>query len=255
MCRIMRASNSLLGPHPLLTRVGWVWVVSAEVRPQGGRRRSGVAAPPADQIAAASSQWADWLLGAPHISSDRFIQVAVREGRQVIEWMRWLGESFHPLSWVYGLGFGELTAEKLSSGEVELGGEAVEGARRSLWSARQSRRHAQVRGVGETEAQVLASLLELMGELREGWTARQAETVRLARASTGRAVAESLGVSPSVVSESLSAASFRALRRAENAAGNLFACYGGQTQSLEGEILRFPAATAWASVTDKAVHA
>jgi hypothetical protein len=243
------------GTHSLATRVGYVWVLSAEARPRGARRGSGASELPAEEIAAAGSEWADSLVGAPHINSDRSLHIAVRHGRHVVDWVRWLSESFHSLGWTFGLGFGELTAEKLASGEVELRGEAVERARRSLWKARQGRRHSQIEGVGQTEAQVLASLLDLMGEIRGDWTARQAETVRLARASTGRAVAEALGVSPSVVSESLSAASFRALRRAEDAAGDLFACYGGQAQSLQGETLCFPPTTAWVSATEKAARA
>lgn len=231
--------------------LGWLWVVAAEARPPRGRRRVG---PTRERLLEAfdpASADADGpLLARPQFDGDGGVQVVARHGRGVVEWGRWLSETFHPAPWTLGLGFGGVTATKDAAGVVSLGGEALQRARAALWEARRQRRRALVRGVDGAEEQALSALFELQAELRRGWTARQAEIVRLARRSKGRDVAARLGVGPSVVSESLTAASFRPLLRAEDAAAELCDCFGSEAASLV-ERVRYPAVTESAAPTRK----
>lgn len=144
----------------------------------------------------------------------------------------------HPLRWVVGLGFGLVEAR--TRGEtVVLDGEALDRARAALWTARRDRRGAMAVGFGAPEDTTLAGLLELTEQIRARWTERQAETVRAARVSKGKEVAERFGVSPSVVSESLKAASFRPLLRAEDALAELLDHFGTDGP-WRGENVVFP---------------
>ncbi len=232
-------------PHTPPSRLGWLWMVCAEARdPRQTRRGQRPVEVPNEILDSRRSSWENWLLGRTYINEDRSIQAALREGPQVAEWICLLSESFHPLRWTFGLGFGEVRGEKDEEGRVHLGGAAVDEARQALWEARRHRGAAVVRGIGAAEAGALASLFDLQSEIRRRWTLRQAETVVLARSHSGREVAEILGVGPSVVSECLSAASYRALRRSETAAAQLLGCYGGRLHlDLEGERLCFPSIT------------
>lgn len=222
---------------------GWLWVVVAESRQGRGRHRRG---PGGDRLAHAleltGSSVEGALLGAPEFGEDGTAQALLTDGASLITWTRWLSESFHPAGWTWGVGFGEVEIQRPVEGPAEFRGEAFERARGALWQARRQRRRAFVQGPGGAEEKVLASLLEMMEELRRGWTARQAEIVRLARVANGRKVAARLGIGPSVVSESLTAASFRSLRRAENSAAELADCFGSQALPVTFPT-RFPALT------------
>jgi hypothetical protein len=89
---------------------------------------------------------------------------------------------------------------------------------------------------------MLSYQFELMEAIRSRWTRRQAATVRAARRALGKDVAAEFGVSPSVVSESLKLASYRALQGAERACASLLGQFGCSAEPL-GAGLRFPAIT------------
>ncbi len=92
---------------------------------------------------------------------------------------------------------------------------AESAARDALGVARRSRSWVVVRGLGPKDDALLTALFDLMHAVRSGWTPRQAQLVALTRGNRQRDVARNLGVSPSVVSESLKAARAAALFRAE----------------------------------------
>lgn len=223
-------------------------MVVAESRQGRGRHRRGLSE---ERLAQAfeltGSELEGALLCSPEFDGDGRAQALLRDGASVITWTRWLSETFHPTDWTWGVGFGEIEVHRPAEGPAELLGEAPARARAALWEARRQRRHALVQGPEGAEEEALASLLEMMEELRRGWTARQAEIVRLARVATGRKVAARLGVGPSVISESLSAASFRSLRRAEAAAAALGDCFGSEASPIPFPV-RFPAVTEAAAV-------
>ena len=136
-----------------------------------------------------------------------------------------LGDGLHPYRWVVGVGFG-LVESRHRGSTIVLDGSALDRARAALWTARRDRRSAVAVGFGTPDDDTVASLVELMDQLRSRWTERQAETVRAARVMKGKEVAARFGVSPSVVSESLKAASFRPLVRSEEALASLLGRYG-----------------------------
>ena len=198
---------------------GWLWAVVAESREGSGRQRRAL---PRERLVKAfeltGEQIRDELLCPPEFGEDGSAQALLS-----------------------GVGFGEVEVGATEHG-TELRGEALDRARSALWDARRHRRHVLVRGPGGAEEEALSSLLEMMAELRHGWTARQAEIVRLARVANGRTVARRLGVGPSVVSESLTAASFRSLCRAEQAVTALGRCFGSAASPVPLPA-RFPAIT------------
>jgi hypothetical protein len=149
-----------------------------------------------------------------------------------------LGDVLHPYRCVVGLGFGSIEVQTGGS-SMHIAGESFDRARAALWAARRDKHSAAAVGFGEPEASMIASMIEMMDRIRAGWTERQAETVRAARRAKGKEVAAHFGVSPSVVSESLKAASFRPLMRAENSLSQLLDHFG--TDGIwRGEDVRFP---------------
>jgi hypothetical protein len=118
----------------------------------------------------------------------------------------------------WGFGYGPLATEKLPE-TAQMDGPCFHHARSALEAAQKTDCWLVARGFGETAAS-LADLMitdhfALMGAVRNRWTERQAEFVRAARSSLQKNVAKKLGVSPSVVSESLKLASFAILEENE----------------------------------------
>jgi len=98
----------------------------------------------------------------------------------------------------------------------------VHRAREAIVLAKRTGRWAAVGGIPARAQQVADALLRLAGETRNAWTDRQVEIARAHRTRPLRKdVAVALGVSPSVVSESLKAARFDAVREADDAVAAL----------------------------------
>lgn len=183
------------------------------------------------------------LLAAPGQRHERAgLQLVLARSTAAVPVLRLLAEASHPHRWVVGLGFGRVLRTN-GEDESRLRGSAFDHARAALWDARRERRSTAVRGFGSPEDETLAALIELMDQLRVRWTPRQCETVRAARSATGREVAQRFGVSPSVVSESLKAAGYRALLRAEEALAAMLAVFGTTSPWL-GDHLQLPDLTA-----------
>ena len=109
---------------------------------------------------------------------------------------------------------------------AQLDGECFHRARAALEQAQSRNSWVVVSGLGERFDESLTALFELMGVVRSGWTRKQALYTAKARSKSQKDVAAESGVSPSVVSESLKAAKFEPLLRAEAAAKRIFGSFG-----------------------------
>jgi len=106
-----------------------------------------------------------------------------------------------------------------------LDGPCFHRARAALEDAARHRAWVRWRGFEPPADRVLDGLFDLMQAVRSGWTANQGATVQaMRRLGVQKLVAEELGgVRPSVVSESLKAARYEAVRAGEEAARALLA--------------------------------
>jgi hypothetical protein len=129
-----------------------------------------------------------------------------------------LADRLAPVRLVYGLGRGSLTTD-LRPEAVGMDGPCFHRAREAVQQAKKEDRWLVAKGFpGAADRQVRA-LFALMGALRSTWTYKQTVYVAAARrCKSQKEVAEEFRVSPSVVSESLSAAHFRELLEGEQAA-------------------------------------
>jgi hypothetical protein len=125
---------------------------------------------------------------------------------------------------VFGLGFGPLSTGPLPPppGQAEnpalLDGPCFHHARTALERAQKHGRWVMCVGFEPTMDKVLDSQFELMGAIRAGWTAKQRVYAGEKRQlELQKDLAQRHNVSPSVVSESLKAASFEAIQRGEYA--------------------------------------
>jgi hypothetical protein len=164
-------------------------------------------------------------LAAPFVVQGGGIQAVFRTGVGVTRALAELSDRMHPFRWQFGIGFGTFESRSDPTG-LKLDGSCLDRARAALWTARRDRRSSVVVGFGSPEDSTLATILELIDQIRGRWTRRQAETVRAARDAKGKEVAAAFGVSPSVVSESLKAASFKPLLRAERSLTEAFDRFG-----------------------------
>ena len=138
-------------------------------------------------------------------------------GCSALAFVRELTEDLRPFRVIFGLGLGEITTGPVTTVR-EADGPCLHRAREALVGAKRSGRWAAVEGLPAGSKEAANALLLLAGETRNAWTDRQVEIVRAYRTRPLRKdVAAALGVSPSVVSESLKAARFDAVREADDA--------------------------------------
>lgn len=127
-----------------------------------------------------------------------------------------MSEALYPAGLTFGLGWGPLTTDATAPAR-ELDGPCYHRARSALGEAKRRRVWARLEGFPEPSETASNGLLHLLGAVRGRWTARQMEFVVRARFEAQKDVAAFFDVNPAVVSESLSAASWRAVREAEGA--------------------------------------
>lgn len=129
-----------------------------------------------------------------------------------------LADVVHPAQFAVGIGYGPLSTPlptRRSSRRLPLlDGPCFHHARTALEDARKYSAWAQAEGFGPWQTP-LNALLELLGNLRQGWTERQGVYSIAARTAPQKDVAQKFSVSPSVISESLKGARFDLLRRGE----------------------------------------
>lgn len=212
---------------PERTSPCWHVALAAELRDADGRPLQKDRPPALETLARdLEAELGSQHLAAPlQVERSGSVQALFRRAEGIARVIAHLGDGVHPYRWVVGVGFG-LVDSKFRGTTVVLDGSALDRARAALWTARRDRRGAVAVGFGTPDDETLASLIELMDQIRARWTDRQAETVRVARTEKGKDVASRFGVSPSVVSESLKAASFRPLLRSEAALAQLLDRYG-----------------------------
>ncbi|MEM9380256.1 MAG: SatD family protein [Planctomycetota bacterium] len=139
----------------------------------------------------------------------------------VFDVVRGVTDDLGPVRIRFGLGLGALAtavpSDRRRRRVAELDGPAFHAARDALDRASDRGLWMAFSGWGDAQDGVLEGLGELLGVLRDQWTEKQARTVLAARDAPQKDVAAAFGVSPSVVSESLKAARFEAVLRAEDA--------------------------------------
>jgi hypothetical protein len=129
-----------------------------------------------------------------------------------------LTEALRPLQVrvAFGIGFGPLSM-RLRRPVRELDGECFHRARAGLEQAKRRAVWA-VLDADTPYPEVANALLRLAGDIRRGWTDRQAEVIQTyERRGVQKDVAEELSVSPSVISEVLHAARHDSVLQAEAA--------------------------------------
>ena len=129
---------------------------------------------------------------------------------------------------IFGLGKGSLSTEPAPDPPDQLPNPALADgpcfhlAREALVAAKDDRRWVRCAGLDTRMESGLNGLFSLMGAVRSAWTAKQRiNTYQVRRLKSQSAWARDLGVSPSVVSESLKAARYDEILEGESAAREL----------------------------------
>ena len=173
--------------------------------------------------------WADLQLTA----GDE-LQGLCRDPAAAIPVLVGISDAIHPSRITFGLGWGRLStplpARRGSRRLPLLDGACFHAAREALAEARARDAWGAGWGFGPWE-EPLCALLELIGSLRRGWTAKQGAYAAAARHQPQKDVAAHYGVSPSVVSESLKAARVDVVRRGEAGLIALLQHFGSATES------------------------
>ena len=135
----------------------------------------------------------------------------------LVEIMVTLSDALAPERLAWGWGRGALATE-LADDVSLLDGPCLHRAREAVEAAKKEASWLAVSGFAEPSGQVLSALMNLVGAIRSGWTDRQAEVVRKSRGRLQVETAERLGVDPSTVSRTLSAAHATRVFAGEDAA-------------------------------------
>lgn len=128
-----------------------------------------------------------------------------------------VSEALIPVRISWGLGFGDLATELVDDVAL-LDGPCFHRAREAVQSAKKKSNSLEVRGLEAPVGEMLAAIMNLIGAIRSSWTPKQAEAVAAARGKSQVAAAESLGIDPSTISRTLSAAHYKPVLEGEAAA-------------------------------------
>ncbi len=141
-----------------------------------------------------------------------------------------LADVLRPARLVYGLGWGALSTDP-SPRVAEMDGPCFHRARQALEATRAVGGWVTASGFGAAADPTVTALFRLLDAVRSRWTDKQALYAREVRGRLQKQVAREHGVSPSVVSESLKAAAFDAVREGERALASFLAEFGSETES------------------------
>ena len=115
-------------------------------------------------------------------------------------------EGVYPVELRFGIGMGTLSTP-LQPDAIGMDGQAWHAANRALDLARSRRKHVMFSGFGEQTDEQLCALANLLLHLRSGWSPEQRRAIELMDAGMMQsAVAETLGISESAVSQRLATA-------------------------------------------------
>jgi hypothetical protein len=164
------------------------------------------------------------------------IQCLLWQPAYSLEIVQQVADELHPVAMAFGVGRGPLSTgdsfapPQIAPDVAQLDGECFHLARAALERAQSRNAWVVVSGFGSLMDESLAALFELMGVVRSGWTRKQAHYTARARNQAQKDVAAESGVSPSVVSESLKAAKFEPMLRAEAAAKRILGSFGPEAK-------------------------
>lgn len=179
----------------------------------------------ATELETLSERLDDALVGRLALLRGDEVQGLFRDPEAAMDVVIGLADRLFPVRMVHGLGCGRLTTRP-GSEITQLDGPCFHHAREALHAAAKDDQWLAARGFSPPVDRALTALFQLMRAIRGRWTDRQAELARAARGSRQKDVAERFGISPSVVSESLKAAAFTAVRKGEEAARDLLRTFG-----------------------------
>lgn len=182
------------------------------------------------------------LLAAPIVqTAGDEIQALFRGPRGPVELIQRLTDFLHgraerPIA--FGLGCGTIFTHDVPRAPRQLenvalvDGPAFHDARAALERVQKKRGWVACQGLGESGDLILDYIFESMWSIRSRWTALQSHrTVQMRELGVQKEVARQEGLSPSVVSEALKAASFSTILAGEEAARRALACFAGTTES------------------------
>lgn len=190
--------------------------------------RAGVQLRFQDAILTLNATWSDHLVVPLKLTAGDEVQGLTRNPRPLIDIMVAVEDALHPVRLSWGLGEGGLST-RVTDDIALMDGPCFHRAREAIAVAKQHSKWLEVRGVREPHARVLAALVNLMSEIRSDWTSRQAEVVRATRGRAQNRVAEDLDVAASTISRTLTAAHYRPLLEAEDAARTLLDAIGSDS--------------------------
>lgn len=154
------------------------------------------------------------------------VQAVTDHPEALVDVMVALSDALVPEGLAWGWGYGELTTD-LGDDVSLLDGPCLHRAREAVEAAKKRSSWLEISGMSEPSGQVLSALMNLIGSIRSGWTERQAEVVRVSRGRLQIETAERLGVDPSTVSRTLSAAHASRVVAGEEAARALLRSLAG----------------------------
>ncbi|MFW6205726.1 MAG: SatD family protein [Gemmatimonadota bacterium] len=170
--------------------------------------------------------WTSELAVPLKLTAGDEVQGLLTDPRAVLAIVLAVSDAVLPARICWGLGRGALSTDLVADVAL-LDGPCFHRAREAVESAKRSSRWLRAGGVAEPDGRVLAGLMNLMGAIRSGWTARQAEVVREARGRKQVDVAEALGVHRSTISRTLASAHYEEVMEGEEAVQSLLGAWSG----------------------------
>lgn len=163
------------------------------------------------------------------------VQGLFRTSKNIVALVDALATGLYPERVQCGLGYGPV-ATGLVDDPAQMDGPCFHLARQALDRAKKQNSWLVACGFGSEVDVTVSTLFRLMAAIRHGWTQRQNELTSLARTMRQKEMAARLDVSPSVISESLKASSFKAVRAGEALAVQIFD--GFESEREPGKIPR-----------------
>lgn len=153
------------------------------------------------------------------------VQGLMESPHVVVDIITHVSEALIPVRISWGLGFGDL-ATGLAEDVALLDGPCFHRAREAVRFAKKRSNSLEVRGLEPPIGEALSAIMNLVGAIRSSWTTKQAEAVAATRGMSQAEAAESLGIDPSTISRTLSAAHYKPVLQGEEAARKLLLSLG-----------------------------
>ncbi|MFK7742726.1 MAG: SatD family protein [Planctomycetota bacterium] len=192
-------------------------------------------------LRSASDELGRALVADAQLTAGDEVQALLRTPTATMRLLQLLSDAVHPTQFTFGIGFGTLSTSLPSRRAARrlplLDGPCFHHARTALEEARSRGAWAAAHGFGPWQ-EPLNALLELLGNLRQGWTEKQGQYAGAARTAAQKDVAKRFGVNPSVVSESLKGARLELVRRGEHGAEALLRQFTDSAEFTQSSVKR-----------------